>query len=484
MSRSAWLSALVALAGAGCATPAPRAFTPPTLVPVSCPVSRAAAGARCGTVEVFEDRAARAGRTIPIKIMVLPALTEAPRPDPIVVLAGGPGLGAASSVSGEDARFFGPMRERRDIVFVDQRGTGDSHGLRCDLTPSSGGRIGFGELLPLDRIRACRERLEQIADLRLYTTPIAMDDVDDVRAALGYTTINLFGVSYASLAALQYLRQHPQRVRSLALAGVATPEQKLPLHFAPGAQTALDRVLADCAADRACRGAFPDLAGDLASVLTRLAAGPVTFELPGLDGKTVEPVSMSRPIFAERLRLMLYNLRAASRVPLVLHRAAHGDWVPFAGATSAGVAGPPAAFAIGMYLSVTCSESIPVITDEDIAREAPATFVGEERTRLHVQACREWPRGTIPPAYYSPVTSDVPVLMLSGALDAATPARYATAAARTLPNSRQVLIPFAAHQYADACSRDLVAQFIERGSARTLDTGCVETLRRPPFVMP
>jgi pimeloyl-ACP methyl ester carboxylesterase len=484
VTRSAWLGALVALVVAACAAPTPRAPTPPAPVLAPCPVSRIPTGGRCKTLEVFEDRAARAGRTVTIKIVMLPALTDRPRPDPIVVLAGGPGLGAASSVSGEVARFFRPMRERRDIVFVDQRGTGDSYGLRCDLSTGSGGRIGFGELLPLDRIRACRERLEKIADLRLYTTPLAMDDVDDVRAALGYTTINLFGVSYGSLAALQYLRQHPERVRSLTLAGVATPEQKLPLHFAAGAQAALDGVLADCAADRACRGAFPDLAGDLATVLTRLAAGPVTFELPGLDGHTVEPVSMSRPVFAERLRLMLYNLRAASRVPLVLHRAAHGDWVPFARATSAGLAGPPSAFAMGMYLSVTCSEFIPVITDEDIVREARDTFVGEDRTRLHVRACREWPRGTIPPAYYSPVTSDVPVLMLSGALDAATPARYAAAAARTLPNSRQVLIPHAAHEYVDACSRDLVAAFIERGSTRALDTGCAETLRRPPFVTP
>src|SRR5262249_10709630 len=253
----AWLGAAVAFAAAACATPAPRPVTPPALVVVPCRVSRAATGARCATVEVFEDRAARVGRTIPIKIMVLPALSERPRPDPIVVLAGGPGLAAASSVSGEVARFFRPMRERRDIVFVDQRGTGDSHGLRCDVSPASGGRIRFGELLPLDRIRDCRERLEKIADLRLYTTPIAMDDVDDVRAALGYTRINLFGVSYASLAALQYLRQHPDRVRSVTLAGVATPEQKLPLHFAAGAPAAPDRGLAARAAHRAPRGAFP-----------------------------------------------------------------------------------------------------------------------------------------------------------------------------------------------------------------------------------
>jgi pimeloyl-ACP methyl ester carboxylesterase len=115
---------------------------------------------------------------------------------------------------------------------------------------------------------------------------------------------------------------------------------------------------------------------------------------------------------------------------------------------------------------------------------AAAAFVDADRTRLHVRACREWPRGEIPAAYYAPVASDVPVLMLSGELDAATPARDATEAARTLPNARQVLIKNVAHDYFDDCLRDLVADFFARGSARDLDTRCVEALRRPPFAVP
>src|SRR5207237_8764993 len=145
--------------------------------------------------------------------------------DPIFVLAGGPGLGAASAMRDADARFFEGMRARRDVVFIDQRGTGGSHRLSCRLTTGSGAQATFGDLLPPDRIRACREALEKIADLRLYTASIAMDDVDDVRAALGYATINLYGVSYASLAAMQYLRQHPSRVRSPAPGGMAPPAQ-------------------------------------------------------------------------------------------------------------------------------------------------------------------------------------------------------------------------------------------------------------------
>jgi pimeloyl-ACP methyl ester carboxylesterase len=484
--RFAVLSLACTLALA-CSTPAPApreaVATRPTLNLAPCAVAKSTTDARCGTYPVFEDRAAKTGRVISLNILVLPALTESPVPDPIFVLAGGPGLGAASGVTRDVVEYFGPMRSQRDVVFVDQRGTGESHRLQCRLVPGgSAAQNSFGDLLPADRIRACRHTLETIADLRLYTTPIAMDDLDEVRDALGYATINLYGVSYGSLAALQYLRQHPARVRSLSLAGVATPAQKLPLHFVAGAQAALDHAIADCAADEACHRAFPDLRTDVTTAFAQFSTGPVTFDLPSAAGHGPERVSMSRAVFAERLRLMLYNLRSARRVPLVLHRAAQRDWVPFAQATSPTLIGVSPAFAMGMYLTVTCSESVAVITEDDVVRESRGSFVGEDRVRVHMRACQEWPRGRIPAGFYAPVASPVPVLMLSGQVDAATPAHFGGAAARSLPNSRQILIRNAAHWYFDDCLRDLVSDFVVRGSARDLDTRCIEALRRPPFV--
>ena len=136
---------------------------------------------------------------------------------------------------------------------------------------------------------------------------------------------------------------------------------------------------------------------------------------------------------------------------------------------------------MGMYLTVTCSEFAPTITVEEIKRETSGTFLGEYRTRNHVRACREWPRGNIPAGYYQPVKSDVPVLILSGELDPATPLSFGQAAAQYLPNSRQVLIRNEAHGYGSPCLRNLIAEFISRGSAKGLDTTCVELMRRPPF---
>ena len=187
---------------------------------------------------------------------------------------------------------------------------------------------------------------------------------------------------------------------------------------------------------------------------------------------------MSRGVFVERLRLMLYDLERASRVPLVIHQAGRGDWVPFATFSPGGATSGVSA----MYLTVTCSETVSRITEEDIVRESRDTVVGEYQTRTHVRACQEWPPGDIPPSYYEPVTSDAPVLMLSGELDAATPPHFARTASRSLPNSRQIVMRNAAHAYWYDCMQTLVAEFLARGSARELDTRCVRELRRPPFV--
>jgi len=480
----AWLGVLTLFGLVGCAAPASApsdAVTPLRLT--ACSIPQSTTDARCGTHPVFEDRASRSGRVISLRVLVLPARTQNPAPEPIFVLAGGPGRGAASGVTSDVVEFFRPMRDRRDIVFVDQRGTGESHRLQCRIVTGGAARqSAFGDLLPADRIRACREALEPTADLRLYTTPIAMDDLDEVRAALGYESIHLYGVSYGSLAALQYLRQHPARSRSLTLAGVATPAQKFPLHFATGAQAALDHVIADCDADAVCHRAFPKLREDTAAVFARFDSGPISFDLPGAAGRDTERVRMSRAVFAERLRLMLYDLRSASRVPLVLHRAAQGDWVPFVRATSPSLTGVSPTLAMGMYLTITCSESVAAISEDDIVRESLGSFVGEDRTRVHVRACQEWPRGRVPPEYHAPVASRVPVLMLSGLLDPATPPHWGAAAARSLPNSRQILIRNAAHWYFDDCLRNLAADFVAKGSVRDLDTRCIETLRRPPFL--
>jgi pimeloyl-ACP methyl ester carboxylesterase len=481
MTRLArWLGLLSALAGAACATPAPpqrEAQPRPTIQLERCRLPRSSEPVLCGSLTVFEDRVSRTGRRIGLNILVMPAFGAKAAADPVFVLAGGPGVGAASTQTGETAKALWVIRRERDIVFVDQRGTGKSHGLSCRFGDSAAMQSHFNDLFPVDEVRACREKLQHSADLRLYTTPIAMDDLDDVRAALGYARINLYAVSYGSQAALQYLRQYPARVRTLAIAGVEIPAAKKPLLFARAAQEAMTRLIEDCAADTACHDAFPGLPAEFEAILAAFQAGPITFEVLNPNTKAPEKITMSRGVFVERLRLMLYDLESASRVPLVIHHAAQGDWAPFVAVTRGGVtASVPA-----MYLTITCSETVSQITEEDLVRESRDTFVGEYRTRRHMQACQEWPRSDVPASFYDPVTSDVPVLMLSGELDPAAPPQFAATAARSLPNSRQILMRNAAHAYWYPCMQRLVAEFISKGSARELDVACVPQLARLPF---
>ena len=375
------------------------------------------------------------------------------------------------------------LRRGRDLIFIDLRGTGDSHQLQCNSgTDDSTAQRYFLDIFRPESIRACREALSKIADLPNYTTPMALADLDEVRVALGYDKINLYGVSWGTLTALQYLRRHSEQVRTATLAGVSTPKTKLPLHFARGAQHAIDRLIEDCAGDEGCRTAFPKLKEEFSSVLHALDAGPVQFDFAHPITKSMESVQLSRGTYVERLRLMLYDHGTAALIPLLIHHAAQNNWTVFAkvatrlaGASSFGIA-------LGSYFTVTCSESVPTITEEEIDRETNGTFMGEYRTRRHQDACRQWPRAEITPEYYRPVESNVPVLMLSGELDPATPFEFGREAVKFLANGLQVILRNTPHNYRSQCATNLIAEFIDKGSVQKLITTCAERIRRPRFL--
>jgi pimeloyl-ACP methyl ester carboxylesterase len=440
-----------------------------------------AEGALCGTYEVWEDRKAKTGRKIGLNVVVLPATGTNRSADPVFWLEGGPGAAATDSARDERRGLFSAVRVTRDLIFVDQRGTGGSKPLLCSFNDDPRELRNFlgGALFPRDKIRACRESLEQTANLRLYTTPVAMDDLDEVRQALGYDKINVAGASYGTLAAQIYMRQHPEHIRTAFLAGVATPNIKQPLLFPRAAQLALDEVLKDCVADKNCHANFPGVGEEFASVMARFDKGPVRMDLVDPTTKQKVTIDVLRESFAERLRLALYTTGTARFVPYVIHRAYAGDYVPFevmALATNVG-----GGIARGMYMTVTCAEGVPFITESDIVRETRGTFVGEDRVRAHIEACKEWPRGDVPTGYTELVKSDLPVLMISGEADGASPPWYAEAAVRNFSNGRQVKIPHYGHQTSGPCVAGLFKTFIEKGTAQGIDASCAAEARRPPF---
>ena len=458
---------------------AAASLSSPPLALQSCEVPGIQGDVRCGTYEVFEDRSAKSGRTIKLKIVVLKSLGSKPAPDAIFPLHGGPGAPATGLIELASG-ILEPVRQDHDLVFVDQRGTGGSNPLTCDVADDAKDLTSFfGDILPSDKVRACREKLQEHADLRLYTTPIAMDDLDEVRAALGYNKIDLVGLSYGSIASQVYMRQHPEHVRSAFLVGVATPNIKQPLLFPRSAQHAMDLLFADCTADETCHSAFPHLQEEFGVVLSRFNQGPVPVELIDPVSKKRVPVKLSRSSFVEGIRLAMYSTFSQQFVPKIIHQAYEKDYVPFEEA--AVHLSPGGGVARGVYFTITCSEGVPFITAKDLVDETQNTYVGAERVQRHITACKDWPKGNIDSSYIEPVKSDLPVLMISGEVDGSSPTWFGESALKFLPNGRQLKIRYLGHQFEGKCLRDIFTSFIKDGSARNLDTSCTEKIRRPPF---
>jgi pimeloyl-ACP methyl ester carboxylesterase len=440
--------------------------------------------ALCGTVTVFEDREARSGRRIDLRVVVLPAAGSDAASDPVFFLSGGPGQGSAS-LAGYFAATYRGLRTRRDLVLVDQRGTGGSNRLDCVYYDGRDElRRLLGEPFPIEEVRRCRERLERVADLRMYTTPIAADDLDEVRAALGYERINLHGTSYGTRAALAYMRQHPERVRAVVLAGPSPTGARIPSSFAQDSERALERLFADCAADAGCSAAYPALASRFARLLARLEKDPPALRLAPRRGSPEETVTLERGPFAALFRWLLYSTRDQAVVPWIVHRAAAGDFMPFARAALDQARGTADQIAEGMYLSVTCAEDLPFIDAADAARAAAGTFLADYRVRQQKRACEAWPRGRVPDGFGDPVRSTAPALILSGELDPVTPPFWGEEVARTLPNARHVRVPNTAHNLAHPCLARMAGAFLEAGTAKALPTSCVNAIERPAWRLP
>ena len=442
--------------------------------------------AKCGTFEVYEDRAARKGRKINLNIVVLPATSDKREPDPLFYFAGGPGSSATEDAPGI-AQLFAKIHEHRDLVFIDQRGTGSSNPLNCELYNANDLQSYLGYFFPLDDVRKCRTQLESKAALKLYTTTIAMDDIDDARAALGYERINLFGGSYGTRAALTYLKRHPQHVRTVSLHGVSPTNQFMPGDFPQQTERALQGVLSECVADQECNHAFPNVKAEAQAVLAQLIKGPIEVEVRKPNSSEHVKVKLSRDLAAEAIRYMLYSPVPASRVPLMIHTAAQGDFAHLAYAALEFRENLVASGSNGMYLSVTCAEDLPWIKPGEGERMAANTFLGDYRLVQQREACALWPRATIERDYSQPVRSDIPVLLVTGEWDPVTPPSNAEATAKTLKNSLNLVVPHGAHGLGGLegldCIDRIMIEFVERGTAKGIDTSCVQNIRRKGFAL-
>ena len=436
----------------------------------------------CGKLTVFENRQTRTGRTIDLNVVVLPAFDQKNKREPLFDLEGGPGA-AATDTAFFYAKEGKDYRRHRDVVLVDQRGTGKSNPLTAKpakKTPQD----YLKEMYPVDYVKNLRRTLEQRADLTQYTTSIAMDDLDDVRSWLGYERINLFGTSYGTRAVLVYLRQHPEHVYTATLLGVAPTYLRMPLYHSQAAARAMDLLLQECEKDSSCQRAFPQIRADWQSVLAQLEREPARVSYSPSDGKGAPvTVEIQRDIFAEHLRNWMYGQDKARKIPFIIHQAAQGDWAPFLREAI----GPsiPDFIADGMYLSVTCAEDLPFIDQAEAAKLNEGNPFGNYRVFQQTRACGLWPRAKIPDGYRDPVSSNLPVLIFSGNMDPVTPPQRGEEVAKYLPNSRHVVISQAGHGVDGlsdpGCVDRIIMEFMDKGSADELDTRCVERMAPPPF---
>ncbi len=330
----------------------------------------------------------------------------------------------------------------------------------------------------------CRDELVKTSDLRQYTTSIAVQDLDNVRRALGYQSINLFGNSYGTRVAQHYARRYPKSTRTLILDGVLDPEVVLGPAIALDAEDALARILQRCSADAACAKAFTDPAADYRALRARLAAKPEpTMVSEAATGRPIRFEFTTRHLSAV-LRFASYNDDQAALLPLSLHMATHEDnFTPLASQFRVFAHSLEAAFAYGMHNSVACSEDTPLIDAGKLDLPAlDATHMGSEQVQQLIEGCRQWPRGVVDADLHAPLKSAAAALLLSGADDPVTPPQYATRAQRAFADSTHVIVAGHGHgQFGAPCVDRIMAVFINAGTAKGLDTSCTGKLKPMPF---
>jgi pimeloyl-ACP methyl ester carboxylesterase len=443
------------------------------------------AAARCGYYRVRENRDDphdKVGKEVQLHVAVIPALRLKPAADPLFILSGGPGQ-AASDFYLSVAPAFARIRRDRDLVLVDQRGTGRSNRLDCELPDDS----EFIVLDPQKLQAAVRECLAALSgDPRYYTTSVAVRDLDDVRAALGYRQLNLYGISYGTRVAQHYMRRYPDRVRTAILDGAVPAEVALGPDVAIEAQRAIDSILQRCARDQACSGNFPDISAQFVALQERLRTDPVKLSIshPLTGALTHTMLDVAR--LGAAVRLLSYADETVSTLPLMIHEAQSLHDPHALTAQYLRVESDVAEqIAEGMHFAVVCSEDAPRWDQQNVSEEQLAkTYLGTAFMRGMRAVCAGWPRGPVDPDFGTPLQSSVPTLILSGSNDPVTPERYAREIMKGLGNGKHLVAAGQGHgQLATGCIPRLTAEFIAAGSPTVLDDQCVRTIRPAPFML-
>ena len=434
--------------------------------------------ALCGTFDRLLNPEDPESPTISLRVAVVPALNLQPHADPLVPLAGGPGQSAVQFYSGYAAAFE-RVRSNRDILLVDQRGTGESARMDCpideDLVEQE-----FNAELTIKYTQECLDALPY--DPRYFTTSVAVQDLEAVREALGYPTLNLYGSSYGTRVAQHYARRYPDSTRTIILDGVVPPQLSLGPDIAIQSQKAIDNIFARCAADPACDEAFPGVATSFVNLKNTLSGKAVSVTVAHPVTGRVESVRFGQPELAAAVRLLAYSPSSIAMLPLLVSEAANGNYAPLVAQYQMTLMRMSETLAIGMHNAVLCTEDAPFFNPEAFdLTTLEGSFMGAVQLRAIEAICSVWPAGPIDDDFKQPLSTDIPTLLLSGTADPSTPPDYAGMAARHLKKAWLLNGKHQGHgQVAVGCMPRIVEQFIDDATFNISDAECL----RSSFVMP
>ena len=423
--------------------------------------------ARCGTLERHEDPSDPASPLLSLSVAVVPALSLEPEPDPFVPIAGGPGQSTIEFYS-MLAHAFEDIRRTRDIVLLDQRGTGASAKMECDLDDD----VVEGQLSPEETIALTRICLAALPhNPEFFTTSVAVADLEALRVALSYPQFNVYGISYGTRVAQHFVRRYPDSVRSVILDGVVPPQLALGAGIAIEAQKALLNIFARCAESPACNQRFPDIADEFAALEARLTDGAVSVDLANPLTGAPDAVQFGDAQLAGAIRLLSYDPHTVALMPLLIHEAANENYVPLAAQFLMVKDKLSDAIAIGMHNAVVCTEDVPFYNEASVSSDKlESTYIGPIMVEALQAICSVWPAGRLDPEFKAPLKTDKPVLLLSGDADPVTPPRFADLAAVDLRNKKHLTGLHQGHgQAGTGCMPEVMGRFIETTSVADED---------------
>jgi len=440
--------------------------------------------ALCTTLAVPLDPADVSSGVQQLSIARIPSRRRSGHSDALTLLAGGPGQSAIESFPSISPAFRHIMRDR-DVILIDQRGTGESNSLDCPEDTASAnldtGMDSSGDLQELTK--SSNECLQSLTvDPRFFTTSVAVQDLEQVRQQLGISQWNLYGISYGTRVAMHYMRRYPDSVRSVVLDAVVPPQLSLGPDIARLAQQSLEYIFARCEKNSGCNDAFGNLTAPTLALIDELENRPRTITYEDVTTGKLITSEFTHEQLAATLRLMSYSSQSAAILPSMLHEAIeNGNLAPLARQSDMQSTMLGSSLSAGMHHAVVCTEDVPYF-DTEAKRPLGTSYMGNDVLRTIKATCKPWPAGVIDDDFKEALVSDKPVLILSGEADPITPPEYGELIAKTLPNSRHIVNEAQGHmQAALGCMPVLLARFIDSTEATTLDTECLERLRPLPF---